>query len=112
VSERVIVVYQEQRDRWLLTQMAARTARVRELLDGNRTDVDAAETSVGYRLWQEHLGLVSWIPEWTHGGEGLGRLDRLASTLAEGMGRRGRPLFAPNTPAAPASEPTLWHVST
>jgi hypothetical protein len=95
VSEQVIVVYQEQRDRWLLTQMAARTARVRELLDGHRPDVDAAEASVGYRLRQEHLGLVAWVPEPTRGGEGLGRLDRLTSALAEGVGCRSRPLFVP-----------------
>lgn len=95
VSERVIVVYQEQRDRWLLTQMAARAGRVKELLDGGGTDVDGAEATVGYRLRQGHLGLVSWVPEPTHGGEGLGRLDRLTSALAEGLGCRSRPLFVP-----------------
>src|SRR5712691_9050468 len=32
VSERMITVYQQERDRWLLTQTAARAARVRTLL--------------------------------------------------------------------------------
>ncbi|MGN6521943.1 MAG: PucR family transcriptional regulator, partial [Actinomycetes bacterium] len=97
VSQRVIVVYQEQRERWLLTQLAARTGRVRGLLDGAgaEVDVDAAESSVGYRLRQHHLGLVSWVPEPTSGGEGLARLDRLTSALAEGVGCRWRPLFVP-----------------
>src|SRR3954469_16741945 len=95
VSERVIVVYQEQRDRWLLTQTAARAGRVRHLLDDGAPDVDAAEVSIGYRLRQRHLGLVAWVPEPTSGGEGLARLDRLTAAIAEGVGCRGRPLFVP-----------------
>jgi len=95
VSERMIIAYQQERDRWLLTQTAARAARVRTLLAEDRTDVDAAERTVGYPLRQHHLGLVSWIPEPTHGGEGLARLDRLSLGLAEALGSRGRPLFVP-----------------
>jgi PucR C-terminal helix-turn-helix domain/GGDEF-like domain len=95
VSERVIVVYQEQRDRWLLTQTAARAGRVRHLLDGGAADVDAAEVSIGYRLRQGHLGLVAWIPEPTSGGEGLARLDRLTAAIADRVGCGGRPLFVP-----------------
>jgi hypothetical protein len=95
VSEQVILVYQEQRDRWLLTQTAARAGRVRHLLDSGAADVDAAEVSIGYRLRQRHLGLVAWVPEPTSGGEGLARLDRLTAAIAEGVGCRGRPLFVP-----------------
>jgi hypothetical protein len=95
VSERVIVVYQEQRDRWLLSQTAARAGRVRHLLDDGVADVDAAEVSIGYRLRQRHLGLVAWIPEATSGGEGLGRLDRLTAAIGESVGCRRRPLFVP-----------------
>ena len=95
VSERVISAYQQERDRWLLTQTAARAARVRNLLDADHPDVDSAESAVGYQLRQHHLGLVSWIPEPTHGGEGLARLDRLTVALADALGSRGRPLFVP-----------------
>ena len=95
VSERVIVVYQEQRDRWLLTQTAARAGRVRHLLDDGDAAVDAAEESIGYRLHQRHLGLVAWIPEQTSGGEGLARLDRLTAAIVESLGCRRRPLFVP-----------------
>jgi hypothetical protein len=95
VTERVILAYQEQRDRWLLTQTAARAGRVRQLLDEGAADVDAAEVSVGYRLRQQHLGLVAWIPEPTRGGEGLARLDRLTAAIAEAVGCRRRPLFVP-----------------
>jgi hypothetical protein len=95
VSERVILVYQEQRDRWLLTQTAARAGRVRHLLDDGTADVDTAEISIGYRLRQRHLGLVAWIPEPTSGGEGLARLDRLTAAIVESVGCRQRPLFVP-----------------
>jgi len=95
VSESMITAYQQERDRWLLTRTAARAARVRTLLAEDRTDVDAAERAVGYPLRQHHLGLVSWIPEPTQGGEGLARLDRLSLALAEVLGGRARPLFVP-----------------
>ena len=95
VSERVISIYQEERDRWLLTKTAARAGRVRMLLDGTEADVDSAEAALGYRLRQHHLGLVSWIPEPTRGGEGLARLDRVTVALGEALSCRGRPLFVP-----------------
>lgn len=97
VSERVIAAYQLERDHWLLNQNAARGLRVRALLDDRRSDIDLAqaEITVGYRLRQYHLGLVSWVTESTEGGEGLVRLDRLTTTLAETLGCRTRPLFVP-----------------
>jgi DNA-binding PucR family transcriptional regulator len=95
VSERVIAAYQQEYDRWLLNQTAARAARVRALLDEAAVDVDAAERAVGYPLRPHHLGLVLWVPEPTHGGEGLSRLDRLTVALGEALKCRGRPLFVP-----------------
>jgi DNA-binding PucR family transcriptional regulator len=97
VSERVISAYQQERDHWLLSQNAARGIRVRVLLDERRTDVDPAEAeaTVGYRLRQYHLGLVSWVTKSTEGGQGLAQLDRLTSVVAEMLGCRSRPLFVP-----------------
>jgi DNA-binding PucR family transcriptional regulator len=102
ISERVISAYQQERDHWLLSQNAARGLRVRALLDDRRTDVDLAdaETTIGYRLRQNHLGLVSWVTESTEGGQGLARLDRLTTTMAEALGCRTRPLFVPCDEAA------------
>jgi DNA-binding PucR family transcriptional regulator len=102
ISERVISAYQQERDHWLLSQNAARGLRVRALLDDRRSDVDLgeAETIVGYRLRQYHLGLVSWVVESTEGGQGLARLDRLTTSLAETLGCRSRPLFVPCDEAA------------
>jgi len=97
VSERMISAYQQERDHWLLSQNAARSLRVKALLADRRTDLDLAqaEATVGYRLRQQHLGLVSWISERTEGGQGLARLDRLTTAVAETLGCRGRPLFVP-----------------
>ncbi|MFI6059310.1 PucR family transcriptional regulator [Streptomyces sp. NPDC051286] len=93
ISERVIEVYQLERDRWLLGQTAARTARVREILDEDRMDPDWAESVLGYRLGQRHLGIVLWLPERSHGGAALSRLDRLTGRIAAELDCSGRPLF-------------------
>jgi hypothetical protein len=102
ISGRMISAYQQERDHWLLSQNAARNVRVRALLDDRRSDVDLvdAETIVGYRLRQYHLGLVSWVPGGAEGGQGLARLDRLTTVLAEALDCRTRPLFVPCDEAA------------
>jgi PucR C-terminal helix-turn-helix domain/GGDEF-like domain len=102
ISERIISAYQQERDRWLLTENAARTGRVLGLLGDTSVDVISAENSVGYRLRQHHVGLVSWVPETTEGGKGLARLDRLAVVIAEALGCQGRPLWVP------LDESTAW----
>jgi len=95
VSEQLVGVYQQERDRWLLTQTAVRASRVRKLLAREDVDVDATEAVLGYRLRQHHLALIGWVPEQTRGGAGLLRLDRLGQTLATDLGCAGRPLFVP-----------------
>jgi DNA-binding PucR family transcriptional regulator len=95
ISEQMISAYQHERDRWLLTQGAVRAVRVRALLDQERVDLDRTEAALGYRLRQHHMGLISWMPEATPGGEGLTRLDRLTTVLADELGCRDKPLFVP-----------------
>jgi len=95
VSEQVVAIYQRERDRWLLTQTAVRAARVRAILGNQAVDVAAAESALGYRLRQHHLGVIAWVTDEPHGSEGLARLDRLGSVAAHAVGERGRPLFVP-----------------
>jgi GGDEF-like domain/PucR C-terminal helix-turn-helix domain len=95
VSEQVITAYQQERDRWLLTQTAVRAARVRAMLGEEAVDVEATESALGYRLHQHHLGVVAWVTDTVHGSDGLMRLDRLASAAARAFGGQGRPLFVP-----------------
>ena len=60
-SEEMVAAYTQEREHWLRNQNAARAARVRELLSGDRSDVRAAEATLGYRLRQYHVGLVCWV---------------------------------------------------
>jgi hypothetical protein len=94
-SERVIAAYQEASERWALLRSAARSGRVRQLLDNHRPDVDAAEAAIGYRMRRLHVGLVCWVPETPYGGEGLARLDRLTTAIARRLRCIAQPLFVP-----------------
>ncbi|MFJ3306379.1 PucR family transcriptional regulator [Streptomyces sp. NPDC086549] len=93
ITEQVIEVYQHERDRWLLSRTAARTGRVREFLDKDHVDPEWAESILGYRLRQRHVGMVLWLPERSHGGAALSRLDRLTGTIAAELHCDTRPLF-------------------
>jgi DNA-binding PucR family transcriptional regulator len=95
VSDEVVEVHQQERDRWLLTQTAVRAGRVRELLRGTAVDVPDTETALGYRLRRHHLGVIAWVVGPVHGSEGLLRLDRLGSAAARRLSDGARHLFIP-----------------
>ncbi|MFE9497011.1 PucR family transcriptional regulator [Streptomyces collinus] len=96
VTEHVIEVYQQERDHWLLSQTAARAARVREILAEKNIDINRAESALGHRLRQNHLGLVVWSPTLKDGeGEGLALLDRITNEIARELDCPARPLFVP-----------------
>ena len=95
VSEELISVYQQERDRWLLTQTAVRAGRVRELLRGDPLDLAKIESALGYRLRQHHLGVVAWVIGAVQGSDGLTRLDRLGARAARALNSRGGYLFVP-----------------
>lgn len=95
VTEHVIAVYQQERDHWLLSQTAARAARVRDILTEKDVDLNWAEPALGYPLRQNHLGLVAWLPTLTGGGEGLAKLHRITNEIAQKLDCPARPLFVP-----------------
>ncbi|MEU4928734.1 helix-turn-helix domain-containing protein [Streptomyces yokosukanensis] len=95
VTEHVIVVYQQERDHWLLSQTAARAARVRDILAERDVDPDRAEPALGYRLRQNHVGLVAWLPTLTGEEDGLARLHRVTDEIARRLDCSARPLFVP-----------------
>lgn len=95
VTEHVIVVYQQERDNWLLSQTATRAARVRDILTEKDVDLNWAEPALGYRLLQNHLGLVAWLPTPKGEGEGLALLDRITNEIARKLDCLARPLFVP-----------------
>jgi hypothetical protein len=94
MSQQVVGVYEDERERWLENQNSLRSLRVREILDANKTtDVDAATTSIRYPLRWHHLGLVLWYPNPGTEGDELARLQRFVRDLGEAAGAAASPLF-------------------
>jgi DNA-binding PucR family transcriptional regulator len=99
VVEQVITTYQRERDQWLLARAAGHAARVRALLADGATDVDVAESALGYRLRRMHLGVVAWLSGEPGGMHALTRLEQVGAQAARALEARGRPLFVPRDEA-------------
>ncbi|MBV9600323.1 MAG: helix-turn-helix domain-containing protein [Chloroflexi bacterium] len=96
ISQQVVEVYEEERERWLENQNSLRAMRVREILAGKTPiDVDAASTRIRYPLRWHHLAVVLWYPETGTDGEDLPRLQRFLRELGEATGCGANPLFVP-----------------
>jgi DNA-binding PucR family transcriptional regulator len=94
ISQQIVAVYEDERERWLENQNSLRALRVREVLAATRTaDVDAASTSIRYSLRWHHLALVMWYPDATADGNELGRLQRFLRDVGEAVGAGGPTLF-------------------
>ena len=94
MSQQVVGVYEDERERWLENQNSLRSLRVREILDANKTiDVDAATTSIRYPLRWHHLGLILWYPDPGTEGDELARLQRFVRDLGEAAAVAASPLF-------------------
>jgi DNA-binding PucR family transcriptional regulator len=94
ISQQVVVVYEDERERWLENQNSIRALRVREVLAGTKAvDVDGASTSIRYPLRWHHLALVVWYPDASAEGNELGRLQRFLRELGEAVGAAAGPLF-------------------
>ena len=88
MSQQVVGVYEDERERWLENQNSLRALRVREILAANKTiDVDAATTSIRYPLRWHHLGLVMWYPDAGAEGDELARLQRFLRDWAKRSAR-------------------------
>jgi DNA-binding PucR family transcriptional regulator len=94
-SEEMVAAYTQEREHWLRNQNAARAARVRELLSGERSDVRAAEATLGYRLRQYHVGLVCWVGDATGTADELTRLESAVAQVAVQAACAGVPVFLP-----------------
>ena len=94
MSQQVVAVYEDERERWLENQNSLRGLRVREVLAANKTvDVDAATTAIRYPLRWHHLALVMWYPDPGTEGDELARLQRFLRELGEAAGAGASPLF-------------------
>src|SRR5580692_7377314 len=95
LSEEMVAAYTQEREHWLRNQNAARAARVRELLSGERSDVRAAEATLGYRLRQYHVGMVCWVGGTAGTADELTRLERAVAQVAAASACAGDPVFLP-----------------
>jgi hypothetical protein len=94
-SEEMVAAYTQERENWLRNRSAARTARIRDLLSGERIDVTAAEATLGYRLRQYHVGLVCWAGDAAKPVDEITRLERAITHVAEQAACPGEPVFLP-----------------
>lgn len=96
MSQQVVVVYENERERWLENRNVLRGLRVRELLAANKAvDVDAVTAAIRYPLLWHHVGLVIWYPDPKPDGDELSRLQAFVRELAEAAGAAAGPLFVP-----------------
>src|SRR5215211_2904644 len=95
ISEELVAAYEAEKENWLRNLSAARAARVRGILQGDRIDVDASEAVLGYRLRQHHVGAVCWLGDREAGGPALARLEHATMEVAARAGCEGRPIFVP-----------------
>lgn len=94
MSQQVVAVYEDERERWLENQNSLRAVRVREVLAANKTiDVDAATTSIRYPLRWYHLGLVMWYPDVGAEGDELTGLQRFVREVSDAADAAASPLF-------------------
>ena len=90
-SEEMVAAYTGERENWLRQRNAARAARIRDLLSGERVSVSATEAALGCRLRQYHVGLVCW----TAAANSVTRLEYTISHVAAKIAGAGEPVFLP-----------------
>ncbi|MDF3341086.1 helix-turn-helix domain-containing protein [Mycolicibacterium septicum] len=97
ISQQVVVVYEEERDRWLTNQNSARALRVREVLEAPASapasDPEALTAALRYPVQRTHLAIVLWWPADSEHEDGLGRLEAVLREIADAVGPQGSPLF-------------------
>jgi DNA-binding PucR family transcriptional regulator len=95
ISQQVVAVYEEERERWLENQNSVRALRVREVVAGKTViDVDATSDAIRYPLLWHHLAVVAWYADEGTGGDELARLQRFLRELGQATDVASNPLFA------------------
>jgi len=94
-SESMVAAYDQESLNWARKRSAARAARIRDLISGERVDASEAEATLGYRLRQNHAGLVCWVDTAAGAADEITRLERAIGRVARQAGCPGEPLFLP-----------------
>ena len=94
ITQQVIVVYEDERQRWLEDQNSLRAVRVRDVLAAPEpVDLDAATTTIRYPLRWHHLAVVMWYPDAGTDADAIARLQRFLRELGQATGAAATPLF-------------------
>jgi DNA-binding PucR family transcriptional regulator len=94
MSQQIVEVYEDERERWLETRNSTRAVRVQELLAGRRpVDVDSVITAIRYPLRWHHVALILWYPAGAGETDELGRMQRFVRELGEAAQTDATPLF-------------------
>lgn len=97
ITEQVIVIYDDERERWLETRNSLRALRVRELLDSRKpVDLDATSTIIRYPLRWHHVALVLWYPDAED--DHIPRLQQFVRELSRDLTTDAPPLFVAADP--------------
>ena len=94
ISQQVVDVYEDERERWLENQNSIRALKVREVLAGDTVDVDAVSGALRYPLRWHHVALVLWYPNTEGQPDELVRLQRFLRELGSAAEVAAPPLFA------------------
>nr|WP_245718087.1 helix-turn-helix domain-containing protein [Nocardia miyunensis] len=98
ITEQVVAIYDDERERWLENRNSLRALRVRELLTTRKTvDVDTASTTIRYPLRWHHVALVLWYRD--SQDDGLPRLQQFVRKLGQELALDASPLFVATDPA-------------
>ena len=100
-SEEIVAAYTRERENWLRNRSAARAARIRDLLSGERINVSATEATLGYRLRQYHVGVVCWADDATAAVDNITRLEHAISHVAAQAACPAIPCSCPGMYPAP-----------
>ncbi len=98
-SEEIVAAYARERENWLRNRSAARAARIRDLLSGQRINVSGTEGTLGYHLRQYHVGVVCWTDDVTAAVDQITRLEHAISRVAVKAACSGDPVFLPRDEA-------------
>jgi hypothetical protein len=94
ISQQVVSVYEDERERWLETQNSLRALRVREVLAANKAvDADALSTSFRYPLRWHHVAVIAWCPDDGTEGDALASLQKCVRELGQAAGADANPMF-------------------
>ncbi|MFL6089619.1 MAG: PucR family transcriptional regulator [Aeromicrobium sp.] len=96
VAEKVVIEYESERERWLANRNTVRASVLSSLLAGEDIDMATGERALGYRLRQNHLGVVVWDTDREHVATTLQRLESFVAAIAEAVDGAGQPLFIPH----------------